>query len=138
MSIREDLRVAMYNELFTQVTTLPIGTENQKFEQPENAAFVKVWIMESSAKQAAIGTTKKFKRHIGNFVIQCFVPEKSGIRELNDICDSVSDALEDKSFTLSDGSYVTTYTPEVITKGKDGGHYSNVVMVKYILDAAPK
>lgn len=138
MSLRDDLRAAFYNVLLTAFPSTDIGLENQKFEQPKDTQFMEVWFKEISSKQASIGTTNKFKRHMGYFVVECFVPEKSGTKDLWDMCGDVSDAFEDQNYTLTDGSYVTTLTPEVFGNGKKNGFYSRVVMIKYILDAAPR
>ncbi len=138
MSLRDDLRATLYTVLLSAHPTTPIGLENQKFEQPKDTPFMEAWFEEISSKQASIGTMNKFKRHMGYFVVECFVPEKSGMKDLWDMCGSVSDAFEDTNYTLSDGSYVTVLTPEVYGNGKRNGFYSRVVMVKYILDAAPR
>lgn len=143
MSVRNDLRASLYDRLLTQFpveygSAVDIGFENQKFNQPKDKPFILSWIKETGARRASIGTSSKFNRHMGFFILECYVPEDVGTATLWKICDAIARAFDSTHFTLTDGSYVTLCTPKVIPNGNKDGHYSEIVMCEYYLDAAPQ
>ncbi len=143
MSLRDDLRASLYDRLLTELpveygAAVKVGFENQKFEQPKEQVFVLGWIKETGARRASIGTSSKFNRHMGYFILECYIPEDKGMAALWKLCDAASRIFDSQHFTLSDGSYVTMCTPKVVPNGNKDGFYSHIVMCEYWLDAAPQ
>jgi hypothetical protein len=127
------MRKAMYDRLLTQFPTVygssvDVGFENQKFEQPQNDPF----------KRASIGTVARFNRHRGFFIVDCVVPEKTGMNAIWQMADAVVDIFEAETFTLGDGSAVTIEVPTTYSAGKaQDGFYLVTVMVPFMIDAVP-
>jgi hypothetical protein len=133
----------MYDRLLSQFPTnfgsaVPIGFENQKFEQPLNTPFLLAWFRYTPSKRASIGTTNRFDRHSGFFMVDCLVPEKTGAGTIWKMADAVVDSFEAQNFSLSDGSAVTLMVPSTYSSGKaQDGFYMVTVMVPFMIDAVP-
>lgn len=144
MSVRESLRKVFYDHLMSQFPTeygsaVPIGTENSNFEQPKNTPFLLCWIKMGKSKRASIGTTQRFNRYVGHFLIDCIVPEKTGSAVVNSMADAASDVFEAQKFQLDDGSDCTTFVPSVYGDGKaQDGFYYLTVMIPFTVEAKPK
>ena len=140
MSIRDNLRIAMYDRLLSRVpdlygSAILIGLENHTFKEPKDDPHMYAYFVEIASKRASIGTTNRFNRHTGFFCVDVLVPEKSGTAQLSKMIDAVVDSFEDDHFLLDDGSYVTSLTPQVVGKDKQDGKYLKTVMVKYLMDS---
>lgn len=139
MSLRDDMRQEMYERLMTAQPTIPIDLDNSKFERPENAPWFAAYFKYIASKRASIGTTQRFTRHKGFFIVNAYVPEKSGTKQLWTMADSVIDTFNSRNFTLADGSAVTIGEP--YTAGQptqmDGFCYIPV-MIPFIIDAVPE
>jgi hypothetical protein len=137
------MRIAMYDRLLTQFPTkygsaLPVGFENQKFEQPLNNPYLIAWFKYSPSKRASIGTTNRFDRHTGFFIVDCLVPEKTGAATMWQMADAVVNSFEAQNFTLGDGSAVTLMVPSTYSSGRaQDGFYLVTVMVPFMIDAVP-
>lgn len=138
MSVRDLVRIAMHERLMTAFPTTPLDFDNQKFEQPKNTPFMSAWFRYISSKRASIGTTQRFTRHKGFFIVNVYVPEDTGTKVLWSNSDAVIDAFNSRNFTLPDGSAVTIGEP--YTTGEpdraDGFHFIPV-MVPFHIDAVP-
>lgn len=143
MSVRDELRIGMYDRLLTQFPTkygsaVAIGFENQKFEQPKNDPFLIAWFKYSPSRRASIGTAHRFDRHSGFFMVDCLVPEKTGASTVWKMADAVVDSFEAQTFTIGDGSAVSLMVPSTYSSGKaQDGFYIVTVMVPFIVDAVP-
>lgn len=142
MSVRDDLRKALNDSLLTQFaaaygSALQIGLENQKFVVPQNTPHMRAWFHHIKSKRASIGTTARFNRHHGFFIVNCYVPEDSGTKNMWQMADAVVSIFEDQHFTLADQSYVTTFTPQVVGETHMDGFYFVSVMIPYWTDAVP-
>lgn len=143
MSVRENMRIAMYDRLLSQFPTkygvaVPVGLENQKFEQPKNAPYLICWFRYTPSQRASIGTAARFDRHSGFFIVDCLVPEKTGMSALWKMADAVVDSFEAQNFSLADGSAVTLKVPTTFSAGKaQDGFYIVTVMVPFMIDAVP-
>lgn len=143
MSVRNEMRKSMYDRLLTQLPTVygdtvEIGFENQKFEQPKNDPFLLAWFKYMPSKRASIGTTARFNRHRGFFIVDCVVPEKTGMNTSWQLADAVVDLFEAETFSLGDGSAVTIEVPTTYSAGKaQDGFYLVTVMVPFMIDAVP-
>ncbi len=69
----------------------PVKYDNALFAQPTNAAFVSVSVRWGESQQASIGPAgARMERHSAAIMVQVFVPENSGSKDLSDHCDVVA------------------------------------------------
>jgi hypothetical protein len=143
MSVRDEMRQAMYDRLLTFFPTefgrtVPIGLENLEFVQPKNDPYMMCWFRFMKSKKASIGTTQSFIRTQGFFMIDCIVPKDSGSKVLWQMADTLSAIFKEQNFSLVGGSNVTLYPPDTSGAGRsqDGG-YMVTVLVPFFIDAAP-
>lgn len=138
MSVRDHMRKEMYDRMIAAFPAIPLDFDNQKFEQPANTPFMSAFFRYIASKRASIGTTQRFTRHKGFFVVNVYVPEDTGTKVLWTNADAVIDAFNSRNFTLLDGSAVTIGEP--YTTGEpdrvDGFHYIPV-MIPFMIDAVP-
>ncbi len=145
MSVRDNMRKAMYDRLLTQLPQvyptadpLPVFLENQKFKQPPDSEFIFVWFRYSSSKRASIGTERRFNRHVGFLMIDVLVPEKTGTSVMWKLTDAVASIFEGQNVCLEDTSYVTLEVPQTFSQGAavDGLYYTRL-MIPFKIDAVP-
>lgn len=141
MMVYDNMREAVYDRLLSFFPTIfgaavPIGFENQKFEQPKNAPFLLGFFRYNPSRRASIGTVTRFNRHNGVFVVECSVPEKTGTATVWKMAGAVADIFDSKNFQLADGSDVTTKTPSVYPSGRSqDGFYLISVIVPFQIDS---
>jgi len=143
MSFRDNLRKGMVDRLQTLFPTIygssiDIETENQRFDRVANVPYMQVWFKQSASGRASIGTTMRFNRHNGYFMVACYVPEESGTATLFKIADAVIDCFEATHISLADNSDVTIEVPSMTTGALADGFYYTVVMVPYSVDSVPR
>ena len=113
----------------TGLSSLPVHIENQTFTPPVSGGYFYLYMVPYDGKRAAIGTTAKFQKIMEYIVVECFVPENSGTKNLNAMMDFAKDAFEESSFALVDGDTVFTYTAKPKVNGLQTGFYRGTVMV---------
>lgn len=132
------MRKEMYERLMSAFPTTPLDFDNQKFEQPKDTPFMSAFFRYINSKRASIGTTQRFSRHKGFFIVNVYVPEDTGTKVLWTNADAVIDTFNSLNFPLADGSAVTIGEPYATGEPDrvDGFHYIPV-MVPFHIDAVP-
>lgn len=143
MTVKDDMRQAMYDRLLTYFPTeygsaVEVGLENHAFIQPKDDPYMLCWFRFLDSKKASIGTTQSFIRTKGFFMIDCIVPKDTGSKALWQMVDALNAVFKEQNFSLSGGSNVTLYPPDTSGAGRsqDGG-YMVTVLVPFCIDAAP-
>jgi Bacteriophage related domain of unknown function len=113
---------------------IPVKYENSRFKQPASA-WVSFQVLESDARRANVGTTKRFTRDEGFVVVEFYAVEETGTKLLNDMIDYAATIFDDRRFTLSDGDYVTYYSGKKTTQGQDAGFYKKTLITMFYRDS---
>lgn len=108
---------------------VPVRVENLPFDQPNAAPWFSFYVHPVDAKRAAIGTEAKFQKHMTMLVVECYAPENTGTKTLNEMMEFAGDALEESNYSLSDGDTVVTYTAIPKINGLQYGFYRGTIMV---------
>lgn len=113
--------------------SVPIEYENRKFDQPVPSPWMDFNIMETDRKRKNIGVSR-FVRSMGMLVLELYVPEDSGTRELFEMGDYIGTALEEQNHPLGNSMNATTFTAKKRSDGKVNGFYRLTVIVEYWFD----
>lgn len=144
MSVRDLMRQEMNDRLDADFpieygTAVPVQRENHRFETPKNTPYIGCWFRYSNSGRATIGTTRRFVRHTGFFMIDVVVPDDTGSATLWKIVDALSAVFKEQNFNLTDNSDVTLQTPKTTGNPRSqDGYYYITVMVPFRIDAVPE
>jgi Bacteriophage related domain of unknown function len=135
-NIYDEIRRVLNDRLISQFpivygSVIPIGLENQKFVVPQNTPHIRAWTHHLDNKRVSIGTTQRFERKCGIFMVNCYVPEDTGTSKMYALTDAVVKIFTDQKLTMSANSSVITYSPEAKGETKMDGFYFITVMTHF-------
>lgn len=136
----ESVRVLLSSEFDTWMATyypaVEIQFENQR--QPEHSPIV-TWaefsIKPMTAKQASIGTARRYARYNEALVIEFHAAEKTGTKQTNELRQAWGDFIENRKFTVSDGEYIKMGMARYGAYTLNNGRYTAYVIVDYLREA---
>jgi Bacteriophage related domain of unknown function len=132
----DNIRKALTSHLLSNFplrygSSIEIGIENQKFKVPQNTPHLRSWVHHTSNRRASIGSTVRFERKNGFFMVNCYVPEDTGTLTMNKITQAVVDIFTDQKLVLDAQSCLITCTPEAKGETKLDGYYYVTVMIPF-------
>jgi len=125
--IREDIQ----NEFITQWgTTTPFAFQNEHFEEPENASWVRLSVIHAGGGQHTLGqpNTRVFRRTAG-VLIEIFTPKDAGTKSGDDLGHQARGIFEAKKIgeaNFNDG--------EIREEGPIRSWFKHVVTVEFDYD----
>jgi|TARA_Y100000114_G_C11565104_1_gene233645 hypothetical protein len=118
-----DERKAIESRLSTNWTTTTIQFENVPFKKPDNNTYIAMFILNGSAEQidmSGSATTDKH-RHIGNIIIQIFVPADTGTNTARSYADSLATIFRAVQFSAGSSGTILCRTPTITRVGVSEG-----------------
>ena len=88
-------RQAIESRLTDTWTATSISYDNVPFDQPNDAAWIRLNIINGTSNYRAINSKK---RHVGVIIIQCFAPINTGTSLLRGYADDLIAIFEDQIF----------------------------------------
>ena len=115
---------------------VPIKFDNAPFKQPDTA-WTAFCLLDGKSTAVNLGTIK-VDRHVGLVQFDVLVPQNSGTKLANLICEFGGKQFRDQRVTLSDGAVVKFQTPSFRHMGTSGGFFRTVCSVVYWRDEFPQ
>lgn len=128
-NIRAKIADLFTTEFGASNPTVSVDYENQKFQQPVGAPWVKLTVIDGDDCRENIGNETQFKT-VGVVNIQIMVPEKTGTKVMRDILDSIKPIFLDRQVSMSNGS-ITFYYGEAKAPREVAGWYSRSYQVAF-------
>jgi hypothetical protein len=129
-----DERTAIESRLQAGFSTYPVKYDNTDFKPPRNSPWVSLIILNGSALNASIGTTRRVQRHSGIIQLDVYTPEASGTKDARTIADELDTLFNNVQFSSGNSGTITTYAPFLTNLGIDEGWYHTVLSVGYQRD----
>ena len=89
---------------------------NDDFDPPSSGTWVRIQVVPFGSENADVGGT--LHRTIGEIVVQCFAPAKSGEKALLDMVDEVTSIFQNKTF-----NGVECFATSLVRVGASGDWY---------------
>lgn len=114
-----DAREAIYSAFVTGwADAAPYTFENENFDPPAGAAWVRLSVRHRAAVTDTLGVTSKRKvLRIGGAVLQIFTPRDQGMQEADELAETFRSIFEGKTITPATLWFTTVSTREA---GPDG------------------
>lgn len=129
-AVREQFATLMKTTFASKQPSVLLAFENQPFKQPKNQSWVYITVYPGRSRRAGIGTNVPHF-HLGVVNCMVMVPQDTGTKKSNDIATSLFETFADKNFSLSDGSYLTTYGIARTNRGVVNGYHTINVMCEF-------
>lgn len=109
---------------------VPIAYENIEFTPPDNAYWVRLYILNGDANQISLGAAKSLHRFVGVIVVQVFGPANEGEAGVRDVADAVANIFRAVDF----GSGITCRSPTYTRVGVQGAYFQGNVSAPFYRD----
>ena len=124
-----DAREALYQEFYDNLTVVDKDSnlvwENRRFDPPDDEIWLRFSVRHFTRNQVSLGDVggRKYERR-GSVFVQCFAPQKDGMKGTDDVVAEVVTILEGKTLTPDN---VRLFSANVREIGLlDGYHQTNV------------
>jgi hypothetical protein len=111
---------------------VPVGYENQPFDQPKNAPWAYITLVPGEVGRKEVSSAQVM-RICGVVNVQLMVPQDTGTRKLHEMAAAVVKIYGDRDFPLADGK-VTTRNVEIRNRGLMHGFYTFSVQAEFKYD----
>jgi hypothetical protein len=111
---------------------VPVGYENQPFDQPKGAPWAYITLVPGAVLRKEISSAQVMRAH-GVVNVQLMVPQDKGTRKLHQMAEAVTKIFADRDFPLADGK-ITTCDVEIRNRGLMHGFHTFSVQASYQYD----
>lgn len=132
VDIRDVLAQQIYNQFVVANPGVEIYFENHPSPETANAIHVICEILPGDHMRAEVGRVNTpLVRAMGVVNMRVMVPQDTGKRAGQVICDSIYAILFDQQYPIAGGGHVTTYGVEMNTRGTMNGWFAMSVSCEY-------